>query len=474
MHATEKKMSAKAKAVRALRSRVATATLARLENLLEDLLEQIRTEVVDYAGIERARLVAEARPVFRAMALTLIRAAGGETRPDPSTLALLRERAQLLASEGFPLHAVLLAYSACTRVVWHHLADDLQRHARAQDASSQAVSEMSLAVIRLREKLTGDVADAYAMGVQEHALSAKMQQRDVIEQLLDGEATNPQAAIERVDHMGYHLGESHAVAVLTVDGLEVLAPGLRDRAERILHEMPEAMRSLTLTCAEPLVEVRHRRLAGLLESSVVAILPFEEEVSETHLKAAIESAVGPLDLPPGCQLLVGLGRAEAGVSGIAISYQQAQRALEAAHATRAHTGVVSYTSALPTLILLQDPTLAEDSWLATLQPLLAHDAAEGTQLVSTLSAYLEERGVLAATARRLFVHRHTLAARLEQIEELTGRSLRDRDDLLMLELGLRARRFADEAPFRGQSERSLDHLSDSEVIRDPVDDDAGA
>ncbi len=473
MSASPKKRSSADMAAVALRNHVAAGSLARLEELVEDLLAQVRREVSEYAGMDRPRVDAEVRPLFRAMALMLIRAAGGQQRPEPSTLTLLRERAQLLAAEGFPLHALLLAYSVCTRVVWRYLVDDLQRRARNPAVTARAASEMTLSVVRLREKLTGEVADAYTVRERTLAEIGEGVHQDVIEQLLHAATPNLDTVVRRVEEMGHQLGESHAVAVFTVDGLEMLEPGLRDKAERILHELPNAMRSLVVISAEPLVEVRHRRLAGMLESSVVAILPFEEEISEAHLKGAIESAIGPLDLPSGCQMLIGLGRAEEGVSGIAMSYQQAQRALEAAHATQAHSGVVSYTEALPTLILLRDPTLAQDSWLATVQPLLAHDTANGTQLVSTLSAYLEERGVLAAAARRLFIHRHTLTARLEQVEELTGRSLRDRDDLLMLELGLRARLFADETGRRSHREAVPEASRDRQAaVPEPAEGDA--
>lgn len=441
-----------ARTVPALRSRTASATLTRLESLLEVLLEETREEVPDYAKLDADRMVTDVRPLFRTMALLLIRAASEGSRTDEETLALLRLRAREQAGEGMPLHALLGAWSVCMRVTWRHLVEELLANTSDPAVGARAANEMSVAVMRQRETLTSEVTDAFLRRERELTDSAESMRRDVIEQLLGTEEHSPDTLLKRTQRMGYQLGENHAVAVFTIDGLELLAPGVSDRAERILHEIPDAVRSLVLTCTEPLVQVRRRRLAGVLESSVVAILPFAGEVSETHLKAAIESAVGPLDLPSGCHMLVGLGRAEQGLGGIAISYLQAQRALEAARATRIHSGVVTYSEALPTLILLRDPTLAHDSWLATVQPLFAHDAEHGTQLVASLSAYLEERGVLAATARRLFIHRHTLTAQLEQIEKLTGRSLRDRDDMLMLELGLRARLFAGEAKPRGHRE----------------------
>lgn len=432
-------------AVLTFRSRVATATLARVENLLEDLLRQVREEIPEFGQMSAEHLDREVRPLLRAMAVMLIRAAEGRPRPDPATLGVLREWAQVLASHAFPQHALLLGYGVCTRVVWSYLVEDLERHARDPAVAAQATSEMTTGLVRFRETMTGEVADAYSTCECDVCPSSAALYHDVIEELLHAMKRDAGALVARVERMGYRLGARHAVAIFTIDGLETLAPGLRERAERILHGVPDAIRSLPLLPTEPLVAVRNRRVAGILESSVVAILPFDEDVSEADLKAAIESAVGPLDLPSGCQMLIGLGHVEKGFSGIAMSYQQSQRALEAAYATDSHTGVITYTEALPTLILLRDPTLAHDSWIATVQPLLSHDTEKGTQLVATLTAYLEERGVLAAAARRLLIHRHTLAARLQQIEELTGRSLRDRDDRLMLELGLRARLFADRA-----------------------------
>ena len=461
------------KAVVAMRSRAGAATLARLEELLEVLLVEVRGDVPEYAAMDAAKLATDVRPLFRAMVLMLVRAAGGESKPEPSTLALLRERAQLQASEGLPLHALLSAYSVCMRLVWRYLVDDLVMRARDPAVAAQAANEMSVAVVRLREKLTGEVADAHTGRERKLAETAESLRHDVIEQLLTNETQSADTMLGRIEHMGYRLGDSHAVAVFTIDGLEMLAPGLRDPAERIMQKLPDAVRGLAVTCAEPLVEVRYRRLAGILGSSVVAILPFEGEVSEARLKAAIETAVGPLDLPPGCHMLVGLGLVEDGIGGIAVSYQQAQRALEAARATGAHVGVVSYTEALPTLILLREPTLAQDSWLATVKPLFAHDADHGTHLVSTLSAYLEERGVLAATARALFIHRHTLTTRLEQIEKLTGRSLRNHDDLLMLELGLRAHLFDEEATRRSRDSSAPSHLQEGEDQREGATDQQG-
>ena len=75
---------------------------------------------------------------------------------------------------------------------------------------------------------------------------------------------------------------------------------------------------------------------------------------------------------------------------------------------------------------------------AALRRLLDHADAE--PLADTLEAYLERAGDARATAAALYIHRTTLYHRLRRIEAITGRSLRDGDDRLLLHMGLRIRR----------------------------------
>ncbi|RZU66628.1 purine catabolism regulator [Microterricola gilva] len=60
---------------------------------------------------------------------------------------------------------------------------------------------------------------------------------------------------------------------------------------------------------------------------------------------------------------------------------------------------------------------------SVLQPLSEHDAAQHSELLRTLRLWLEQNGQLDATAQLLGVHRHTVRARIAQIEKLLGRDL---------------------------------------------------
>ena len=76
----------------------------------------------------------------------------------------------------------------------------------------------------------------------------------------------------------------------------------------------------------------------------------------------------------------------------------------------------------------------------TVGPLRRHDEQYRTELVRTLRAFLDAAGDTAATAAALYTREHTVAYRLERVEELTRLEPRDADDAQRLALGLRALR----------------------------------
>ncbi|MBR6970171.1 MAG: helix-turn-helix domain-containing protein [Firmicutes bacterium] len=85
--------------------------------------------------------------------------------------------------------------------------------------------------------------------------------------------------------------------------------------------------------------------------------------------------------------------------------------------------------------LLRDPKTAEIA-RRTLAPLLEADEKGGEYLKSA-AAYFRSCGNASKAAGELNVHRITLLQRLEKIEMLTGLSLKDPRDRLLLQLCVR-------------------------------------
>ncbi len=76
----------------------------------------------------------------------------------------------------------------------------------------------------------------------------------------------------------------------------------------------------------------------------------------------------------------------------------------------------------------------------TVRPLVAYDEQYETDLLGTLSTFLDCDANVNATAARLITHRHTIRYRFERVRELTGLDVSSTDGREKLSLGLKAMR----------------------------------
>jgi len=97
----------------------------------------------------------------------------------------------------------------------------------------------------------------------------------------------------------------------------------------------------------------------------------------------------------------------------------------------------------------EDPAELERFYAETIQPLVSYDEQYETELVATVEAYLDNDGNVAATAKQLFTHRHTIRYRLERVRELCGHDVSSTEGREKLGLGLKAMRVLGIASPRG-------------------------
>jgi PucR family transcriptional regulator, purine catabolism regulatory protein len=101
------------------------------------------------------------------------------------------------------------------------------------------------------------------------------------------------------------------------------------------------------------------------------------------------------------------------------------------------------------LHLLRDDPRVQAFAERELGPLLRRDDATGTQLVATLTAYLEAGGNKAEAARRAHLARPTLYERLKQIEAVLGVSLESAQSLTSLHVAVLAHTVLADGGVRG-------------------------
>jgi sugar diacid utilization regulator len=98
---------------------------------------------------------------------------------------------------------------------------------------------------------------------------------------------------------------------------------------------------------------------------------------------------------------------------------------------------------------MSDPAELKRFYAETVRPLVAYDEQYETDLLGTLSTFLDCDANVNATAARLITHRHTIRYRFERVRELTGLDVQSTDGREKLSLGLKAMRVLGFAAPRG-------------------------
>jgi sugar diacid utilization regulator len=98
---------------------------------------------------------------------------------------------------------------------------------------------------------------------------------------------------------------------------------------------------------------------------------------------------------------------------------------------------------------MDDPGELKRFYSETVRPLVSYDEQYETDLLGTLSTFLDCDANVNATAARLITHRHTIRYRFERVRELTGLDVSSTDGREKLSLGLKAMRVLGIAAPRG-------------------------
>jgi len=242
--------------------------------------------------------------------------------------------------------------------------------------------------------------------------------RELVHDLLTG--TDDESAYRRAEALGYDLGRPHQVAVL-----EVHEGG--PSPEDALHAARRAVRQQQLAC-----------LLGTLTGTVVIVSAEGARDGEARHWETLRAAIAAgLD---GSRCRMGVGDPCPQPSQLPRSLREARLALrlQKASASAARTSVYADLDVLRMLAAgddLSDVASFVHKWLG---PLAAYDERKHTELVKTLTQYLQHGGGYEATSRALSVHRSTLKYRLQRIRELTGLDLSDPEIHFNLQLATRA------------------------------------
>ncbi|XOS94278.1 PucR family transcriptional regulator [Brevibacillus laterosporus] len=181
-------------------------------------------------------------------------------------------------------------------------------------------------------------------------------------------------------------------------------------------------------------------LSKVRATDILLLMP-EDRASEIFVQKV---AAKWLDLYPQHPLAIGISTPRASFNTLSIAVQEAIYAMKCQGALLPASEIqsVSHFDRLSGYQFLfpyhAQPEALQQLWEPLLVTLLQYDQKHGQQLLETIQTYFEECLNGQKTAQRLFIHRHTLKYRLQQIEEKTAGSLHDASHRWQLQLAIMA------------------------------------
>jgi sugar diacid utilization regulator len=184
-------------------------------------------------------------------------------------------------------------------------------------------------------------------------------------------------------------------------------------------------------------------------AEVAVIVPAEDD--ERLARAAAGLARELADSLTGFHVTIGRSRRSADPVDLYRAGSEARLAVNVGEAEGRPLLAFEDTGAYRLLLpaMSDDPAELERFYAETIQPLADYDEQYETELVTTVEAYLDNDGNVAATAKQLFTHRHTVRYRLERVRELCGHDVSATEGREKLGLGLKAMRVLGIASPRG-------------------------
>ncbi|MBK9145743.1 MAG: helix-turn-helix domain-containing protein [Candidatus Melainabacteria bacterium] len=158
-----------------------------------------------------------------------------------------------------------------------------------------------------------------------------------------------------------------------------------------------------------------------VEGTRIYVVPFETGKGKTWQKEAAVLVERLKKNSIGTRVQLGAGRKVATILELPESYRQARQALiigSMIHHEKEFAIEYGALGVTRLLYLIIDHPELDRFFKETLQPLADYDEEWETELLDTLRVYVEQGANLNSAARALYVHRHTLRYRLEQIAEI--------------------------------------------------------
>jgi hypothetical protein len=368
-------------------------------DLIEEMIEQIRTEIREYDRPLQGAFGEKVRGAATSSLERFLALIAGDERDMRAHAAQYVELGRGEFRSGRPIDTLLAAYRIGARVMWRGFTSA----GKAAGIEPDALYRLAEILFAYVDELSAESAEGYAE--QQSAMSgARERERDVMLEVL---MRRPPA-----DAVVVQAQAARAEWVMPDRFAPVAVPAALRNAAQMISRLPAG--SMVATC----------------DGMTVALVP---DIDAPGRVAELHRALG----------------GHPAARGATVPWQQAAEEIERAMlaATLQNSGVLPNGGSMVhaddhmiDLILHRDQERARAWSERALAPLDALSDGARERLTDTLSAWLDHAANTTATAQAMHVHPQTLRYRLRQLEEVLGADrIGSADGRLELTLALRVR-----------------------------------
>ncbi len=144
---------------------------------------------------------------------------------------------------------------------------------------------------------------------------------------------------------------------------------------------------------------------------------------------------------------IGIGTVVENIRALAVSFKEAQIALEVGKVFDTDKTIISYENLGIARLIYHLPTTLCETFLKEVFKKGSIESLDQETLF-TIQKFFENNLNVSETSRKLFVHRNTLVYRLEKIKKLTGLDLREFDHAIIFKIALMVKKYLSSNPIK--------------------------
>lgn len=144
---------------------------------------------------------------------------------------------------------------------------------------------------------------------------------------------------------------------------------------------------------------------------------------------------------------IGIGTVVDTIRNLAVSFKEAQIALEVGKVFDTDKAIISYENLGIARLIYHLPTTLCETFLREVFKKGSIESLDQETLF-TIQKFFENNLNVSETSRKLFVHRNTLVYRLEKIKKLTGLDLREFDHAIIFKIALMVKKYLSSDPVK--------------------------